>query len=123
MTVSNDLPSRPHHRWHVPIRVLGPDSHITDIAPFALAIDLSKSKPSNALASGLKSIQPSAPPAQVEQIGSIPDANKTVRAIYPDGERAQASDSIAHFETKATRSSQPWIRLFDANTRSFVYGL
>jgi ATP citrate (pro-S)-lyase len=32
----------------VPIRVFGPDTHITEIVPLALGIDLSKSKTSNA---------------------------------------------------------------------------
>ena len=67
----------------VPIRVFGPDTHITEIVPLALGIDPSKSKTSNAPASGLKSIQPGTPPAQAEQAAPIPNANKTVGAIHP----------------------------------------
>ncbi|RXW15752.1 hypothetical protein EST38_g10102 [Candolleomyces aberdarensis] len=107
----------------VPIRVFGPDTHITEIVPLALGIDLSKSKTSNAPASGLKSIQPGTPPAQAEQVAPVSDANETVGAIHPDGERTQASDNIVHFETKVSQSGRPWFRPFDANTRSFVYGL
>ena len=84
----------------VPIRVFGPDTHITEIVPHALGINLSKSKTSNAPASGLKSIQPGTPPTQAEQAAPVPDANETVGAIHPDGERTQASDNIVHFETK-----------------------
>ena len=107
----------------VPISVFGPDTHITKFVPLASGIDLSKSKTSNAPASSLKSIQPGTPPSQAEQATPVPDANETVGAIHPDGERTQASDNIVHFETKIFQSGRPWFRPFDTNTRSFVYGL
>ncbi|TEB31032.1 ATP citrate lyase [Coprinellus micaceus] len=107
----------------VPIRVFGPDTHITEIVPLALGIDLSSRKSSNAPASGLKSVQPSTPPPIAEQVSPVPGAQDAVGAIHPDGERTQPGDQIVHFDTKASEGARPWFRPFDANTRSFVYGL
>ena len=104
----------------VPIRVFGPDTHITDIVPLALGIDTSKAKGSNAGIDGLKSVQANTPPAQVTSAGEPVD---TIGSIHPDGERTQPSDHIVHFDTKSSSTSRPAYRPFDANTRSFVYGL
>ncbi|KAF9477345.1 ATP-citrate synthase [Pholiota conissans] len=103
----------------VPIRVFGPDTHITEIVPLALGIDISKTKASNAGIHGLKSVQIDTPPAQVAPAG---EPNAAVGAIHPDGERTQPSDILVHFDTKGS-TSRPWFRPFDASTRSFVYGL
>jgi ATP citrate (pro-S)-lyase len=104
----------------VPIRVFGPDTHITDIVPLALGIDISKTKGSNAGIDGLKSVQANTPPAQVTATSEPVDA---IGSIHPDGERTQPSDHIVHFDTKSSSTSRPAYRPFDANTRSFVYGL
>jgi ATP citrate (pro-S)-lyase len=104
----------------VPIRVFGPDTHITDILPLALSIDISKTKGSNAGIDGLKSVQVNTPPAQVTAASEPVDA---IGSIHPDGERTQPSDHIVHFGTKCSSTSRPAYRPFDANTRSFVYGL
>jgi len=104
----------------VPIRVFGPDTHITDIVPLALGIDISKTKASNAGIGGLKSVQPGTPPAQVASAG---EPNDAIGSIHPDGERTQPSDHIVHFDTSPTSTSRPAYRPFDATTRSFVYGL
>ncbi|PPQ67747.1 hypothetical protein CVT26_007033 [Gymnopilus dilepis] len=103
----------------VPIRVFGPDTHITEIVPLALGIDISKTR-SNGAANGLKSIQPDTPPPQVAPAA---DPAEAVGSIHPDGERTQAADNLVHFDTKTTATSRPSYRPFDANTRSFVYGL
>ncbi|EAU82052.2 ATP citrate lyase isoform 2 [Coprinopsis cinerea okayama7 len=103
----------------VPIRVFGPDTHVTEIVPLALGIDISKTR-SNAPPGGLKSVQPGTPPAQV---APVPESGEAVGSIRPDGGRTQIADHIVHFETKPTESGRPWFRPFDANTRSFVYGL
>ncbi|KAF8908613.1 citrate synthase-like protein [Gymnopilus junonius] len=103
----------------VPIRVFGPDTHITEIVPLALGVDISKSK-TNGSANGLKSIQPDTPPPQVT---TATGPNDTVGSIHPDGERTQAADNLVHFDTNITSTTRPSYRPFDANTRSFVYGL
>ncbi|PPR03723.1 hypothetical protein CVT24_007371 [Panaeolus cyanescens] len=103
----------------VPIRVFGPDTHITEIVPLALGVDLSKTK-SNAGPSGLHSIQPNTPPPQVAAAG---EPGAAVGSIHPDGERTQPSDVLVHFDTKGSTSSRPSYRPFDDKTRSFVYGL
>ena len=104
----------------VPIRVFGPDTHITEIVPLALGIDINQSKTSNVGVDGLHSVQPDTPPPQVAPVAETTDA---VGSIHPDGERTQVSDHIVHFETKSTSTARPSYRPFDANTRSFVYGL
>jgi len=104
----------------VTIRVFGPDTHITEIVPLALGIDISKTKRSNAGADGLKSVQPDTPPAQV---AATVDPSEAVGSIHADGERTQPSDNLVHFDTKGSSTSRPSYRPFDATTRSFVYGL
>ncbi|KAF9446022.1 ATP citrate lyase isoform 2 [Macrolepiota fuliginosa MF-IS2] len=103
----------------VPIRVFGPDTHITEIVPLALGIDISKSKTA-ILAGGLKSVQPGTPPPQVS---SVSVAGDSIGSIHADGGRTQPGDQIVHFEADQSPSSRSWFRPFDANTRSFVYGL
>lgn len=98
----------------VPIRVFGPDTHITEIVPLALGIDISKSKSSSA------HLQPVTPPPQVAPVGGN---ESTVGSIHPDGGRTQPKDQIIHFEASQSPSTRPWFRPFDAQTRSFVYGL
>ncbi|KAF9554662.1 ATP citrate lyase isoform 2 [Agrocybe pediades] len=104
----------------VPIRVFGPDTHITEIVPLALGIDISKTKASNSGIDGLKSVQVDTPPPQVAPAG---EPNDAVGSIHPDGERTQPSDVLVHFDTKSTSTDRPSYRPFDASTRSFVYGL
>ena len=104
----------------VPIRVFGPDTHITEIVPLALGIDLSKIKRNIPGATGLHSIQPTTPPATVAPAGDPIDA---LGSIHPDGERTQPSDLLVHFDTKSGASTRPAFRPFDERTRSFVYGL
>jgi ATP citrate (pro-S)-lyase len=101
----------------VPIRVFGPDTHITEIVPLALGVDISRSK--TVSRDGLKSVQPGTPPPQVSAVGGTEDS---VGTIHPDGGRTQPKDQIVHFEA-GKASARPWFRPFDAETRSFVYGL
>ncbi|XP_006463797.1 hypothetical protein AGABI2DRAFT_194501 [Agaricus bisporus var. bisporus H97] len=101
----------------VPIRVFGPDTHITEIVPLALGVDISQSR--TASDDGLKSVQPGTPPPQVAAVGVTEDS---VGTIHPDGGRTQPKDHIVHFEA-GKASKRPWFRPFDAETRSFVYGL
>ncbi|PFH49373.1 hypothetical protein AMATHDRAFT_76221 [Amanita thiersii Skay4041] len=100
----------------VPIRVFGPDTHITEIVPLALGVEVRRS---NDL--GLKSVQVDTPPSRVTTVEE-PEQNSGVGAIHPDGERTQPSDQIIHFETHAG-VKRPAFKPFDENTRSFVYGL
>ena len=103
----------------VPIRVFGPDTHITEIVPLALGIDTTKNKTNIGL-DGLKSVQPDTPPAQV---APAYEPNDTVGSIHADGERTQPSDLLVHFDNRAGPTSRPSYKPFDASTRSFVYGL
>jgi ATP citrate (pro-S)-lyase len=98
----------------VPIKVYGPETHITDIVPLALGI--AKKTSSSGTYSNLQSI-PSTPPAFR---GSI-EEKEQVGIVGPHGQRIQPNDQIVRFET--TSSTRPPFRPFDAQTRSFVYGL
>lgn len=98
----------------VPIKVYGPETHITDIVPLALGI--AKKKSTSGSYSNIQSI-PNTPPAFR---GSI-EEKEPVGIVGPHGQRIQPNDQIVHFET--TASTRPGYRPFDAQTRSFVFGL
>ena len=104
------------------IRVFGPDTHITEIVPLALGIDMSKNKTNNIGPGGIKSVQPDTPPPA--QATAPPyEAGDAVGSIHPDGERTQPSDRLVLFDSQASSTTRPSYRPFDASTRSFVYGL
>ncbi|KAF8622996.1 hypothetical protein AX15_006589 [Amanita polypyramis BW_CC] len=100
----------------VPIRVFGPDTHITEIVPLALDVEVNKNKDL-----GLKSVQVDTPPTRVTTVEEPPE-NSGVGSIHPDGERTQPSDQIVHFQF-SSGTTRPAFRPFDESTRSFVYGL
>jgi ATP citrate (pro-S)-lyase len=100
----------------VPIRVFGPETHITEIVPLALNVQAKKNEDL-----GLKSVQVDTPPHRVTTVEE-PPKNANIGAIHADGERTQADDQIIHFHTSAG-TARPSYRPFDGNTRSFVYGL
>ncbi|KAK7014163.1 ATP-citrate synthase [Favolaschia claudopus] len=103
----------------VPIKVYGPDTHITDIVPIALGIDLSK-KAAPTTAPGTGTTTPAGAAVDVHDSTAAP----TVGTIHPSGSRTQPDDQIVHFDTSSSASgSRPAYRPFDDNTRSFVYGL
>ncbi|KAG6839589.1 hypothetical protein C0991_001172, partial [Blastosporella zonata] len=104
----------------VPIRVFGPDTHITEIVPLALGVDVKKTTASSVL-EGTRSVQVGTPPAQVEEV-SVPTEGG-VGSIHKDGERTQPNDQIIRFDTQSGPHSRPAFRPFDETTRSFVYGL
>ncbi|KAG8802388.1 citrate synthase [Serendipita sp. 411] len=102
----------------VPIKVYGPETHITDIVPLALGI----SKPKRALAvNGSNSVLQSTPGTPPPAIRGSIEEPESVGIVGPHGQRIQPNDQIVHFET--TSSERPAYRPFDAQTRSFVYGL
>ncbi|KAF7331562.1 ATP citrate lyase isoform 2 [Mycena kentingensis (nom. inval.)] len=101
----------------VPIKVYGPDTHITDIVPIALGIDLTK-KPVTQPNTGATT------PVVPTSVQVPPSADSSaVGTIHPDGERTQPNDQIVHFDTETTSGSRPAYRPFDDTTRSFVFGL
>jgi ATP citrate (pro-S)-lyase len=102
----------------VPIRVFGPDTHITEIVPLALGIDMTKNKSNNIGVDGLRSVQPVTPPAQI-----APAEEPADTATQPEGENTQPSDPFVRFDNQAGSTTRPYYRPFDASTRSFVYGL
>ncbi|KAG6829087.1 hypothetical protein H0H92_005699, partial [Tricholoma furcatifolium] len=103
----------------VPIRVFGPDTHITEIVPLALGVEVKKTA---SAVDGARSVQVGTPPAQVEQV-DVPTEGG-VGSIHKDGERTQADDQIVRFDTTSNApAARPAYRPFDATTRSFVYGL
>ncbi|CDO69080.1 hypothetical protein BN946_scf184992.g29 [Trametes cinnabarina] len=106
----------------VPIKVYGPDTHITAIVPLALGVT---SKPKNPIHSIAPTpVGPPSPKSSASCQNLAPEPS--VGSIHADGERTQAQDQIVNFEDKTGKGSQPqrpWYRPFDAQTRSFVYGL
>lgn len=103
----------------VPIKVYGPDTHITEIVPLALGVKAARKNALHSIpATPLVPGSPKPEPAS----GSVV-AEPAIGAIHPSGQRTQANDQIVHFETADKTSSRPSYRPFDATTRSFVYGL
>ncbi|KAJ7174378.1 ATP citrate lyase isoform 2 [Mycena filopes] len=104
----------------VPIKVYGPDTHITEIVPIALGIDLSKTnKAVEAPTTSTGATTPAGTAVDVQDTTASP----TVGTIHPSGARTQPDDQIVHFENASAPGSRPAYRPFDATTRSFVYGL
>jgi ATP citrate (pro-S)-lyase len=101
----------------VPIKVYGPDTHITEIVPLALGVEVKKSPASSGQEA--QSVQPATPPAPSEEEAST----AAVGTIHKDGERTQPDDQIVRFSTTGGPPSRPSYRPFDGTTRSFVYGL
>ncbi|KAJ7712042.1 ATP citrate lyase isoform 2 [Mycena metata] len=102
----------------VPIKVYGPDTHITDIVPIALGIDLSK-KAIPVPTTGTTTPNPAGTAVDVQDTTASP----TVGTIHPSGSRTQPDDQIVHFDNASAPGTRPAYRPFDATTRSFVYGL
>jgi ATP citrate (pro-S)-lyase len=106
----------------VPIKVYGPDTHITEIVPLALGLRSGKGVPT--------SIPPTAPPTPgVPLAATAPVTTASMEAgaaglgsIHADGERTHADDQIVRFDTGGV-TQRPSFRPFDMTTRSFVYGL
>ena len=98
----------------VPIKVYGPETHITEIVPLALGVK----RDSTPLA---PSVPPTSPPTPDPSKEASSDST-AVGVIQPDGARSQPNDQIVRFETSSNQS-RPSYRPFDASTRSFVYGL
>ncbi|KAJ7770412.1 hypothetical protein B0H16DRAFT_211486 [Mycena metata] len=77
----------------VPIKVDGPDTHITDTS-----VDLSKKKPSML-------------------------ASPTFGTIHPSGSHMQPDDQIVHFTNASELGTRPAYHPLDATTCSYVFGL
>ena len=103
------------------LQVYGPDTHITEIVPLALGVQ-SGQKSTLQPAKSISASTPPSPPAIDVDMNSA-ENSASVGEVKSSGERTQAGDNIVHFETKVPQSGRPWFRPFDANTRSFVYGL
>ncbi|CAK5276176.1 unnamed protein product [Mycena citricolor] len=101
----------------VPIKVYGPDTHITDIVPIALGVDL-ENKPNTVPSTGTTT------PTAVS-VETVPpkSSSPAVGEIHPSGSRTQPDDQIVRFTTEEVAGSRPTYRPFDEMTRSFVYGL
>jgi len=99
----------------VPIKVYGPETHITEIVPLALGVKRDTSPPA-------PSVPPTSPPSPTPSKAAAPSDSPALGVIQPDGGRSQPNDQIVRFETTSGQS-RPSYRPFDANTRSFVYGL
>ncbi|KAG2120123.1 ATP citrate lyase [Suillus cothurnatus] len=102
----------------VPIRVFGPDTHITEIVPLALGL---KSTTSTTAPVSIPATAPGSP--KVSSAISEPGASD-VGTIHADGERTQPNDVVVRFDSaEGTKGTRPAYRPFDEDTRSFVYGL
>jgi ATP citrate (pro-S)-lyase len=99
----------------VPIKVYGPETHITEIVPLALGVKRETT-------STAPSVPPTSPPSPEPSKAATASDDTAVGAIQPDGGRSQPNDQIVRFETSPNQS-RPSYRPFDATTRSFVYGL
>ena len=99
----------------VPIKVYGPETHITQIVPLALGVRRETK-------STAPSIPPTSPPSPSPSHAAATPDSPAVGAIRADGGRSQADDHIVRFETSANHN-RPSYRPFDSTTRSFVYGL
>ncbi|EGO03294.1 hypothetical protein SERLA73DRAFT_101368 [Serpula lacrymans var. lacrymans S7.3] len=104
----------------VPIRVFGPDTHITEIVPLALGVQPG----SGAGRTVPKSVPATAPasPSRAHRVEPELDTEAGVGSIHADGERTQAEDNVIRFDVNPA-GARPAYRPFDAETRSFVYGL
>ncbi|KAG8216625.1 citrate synthase-like protein [Butyriboletus roseoflavus] len=107
----------------VPIRVFGPDTHITEIVPLALGIKPAKAAPISV---------PATAPASPKVVPATPSSAAAptpsdVGTIHASGERTQPDDVVVRFDDAPTQdghaATRPAYRPFDAETRSFVYGL
>ncbi len=98
----------------VPIKVYGPETHITEIVPLALGVKRDTTPPAPSV--------PSTSPPSPDPSKEASSDSTAVGAIQPDGGRSQPNDQIVRFETSSNQS-RPSYRPFDASTRSFVYGL
>ncbi|KDQ60404.1 hypothetical protein JAAARDRAFT_32808 [Jaapia argillacea MUCL 33604] len=103
----------------VPIKVYGPETHITAIVPLALGV-----KPKDKTAQSIPPSHPASPPPQATAVETRGGDDSGVGSIGPGGERTQPDDQIVRFDTGLGGAKErPWFRPFDASTRSFVYGL
>jgi ATP citrate (pro-S)-lyase len=111
----------------VPIKVYGPDTHITEIVPLGIKSgkNISRSIPPTAPGSPHRSdsaTKTAAVPAATAT--TVPQQDEQqLGAIHASGERTHADDQIVRFDTAPGAPKRPSYRPFDANTRSFVYGL
>ena len=107
----------------VPIHVFGPDTHITEIVPLALGIKPTKTSP--------VSLPPTAPaspkPVPATTASATSPTPSEIGTIHASGERTQPDDVVVRFDNAPTENghaaTRPSYRPFDAETRSFVYGL
>ena len=105
----------------VPIKVYGPDTHITAIVPIALGVKTTQKSVLDSAKSIPPSVPASPPPGKV--VGGSPGPEAAVGAIHLSGERTQPGDQIVHFADGKKSAARPWYKPFDEKTRSFVYGL
>lgn len=101
----------------VPIKVFGPETHITEIVPLALGVK-SGNRTSTVTKTPIAPPSPSTPAPPVDS----EEQPAAVGTINPDGGRNQPNDQIVHFDATVSKA-RPAYRPFDAATRSFVYGL
>ncbi|KAL1411666.1 ATP citrate lyase subunit 1 [Vanrija albida] len=108
----------------VPIKVYGPESPITAIVPMALGLlkDASAAPSRVSSSADLTAIIDASTEKAKKANGGPERAGANVGAINPDGSREQPGDHIVHFDAEKI-GTRPWFRPFDAQTRSFVFGL
>ena len=102
----------------VPIKVYGPETHITEIVPLALGV----AKNSVIKTPAVLTSTPGTPTSKFQPPLKVETNQPAIGEIQPSGERVQPNDQIIHFDTTG-KTRRPWFRPFDETTRSFVYGL
>ncbi|EJD54758.1 ATP-citrate synthase [Auricularia subglabra TFB-10046 SS5] len=106
----------------VPIKVYGPETHITDIVPLALGVQKTKPAKGSNGARVPASMPSTVPPSPTGPKAEIVATEAAVGLVGPSGERLQPNDQVVHFDV-VPGSKRPFFRPFDATTRSFVFGL
>ncbi|KAI0305339.1 citrate synthase-like protein [Multifurca ochricompacta] len=81
----------------VPIKVYGPETHITEIVPLALGVKRETK-------STAPSVPPTSPPSPTPSKAAAPPDSPAVGTIRPDGGRSQPNDHIVRFETTSGQS-------------------
>ena len=102
----------------MPVKVYGPETHITEIVPLALGITTHKSGANEPV------VPQNMPVSPGPNVTTVPGASidSAIGTIHPGGERTQPDDQIVHFNMATGAQTRASYRPFDADARSFVYG-
>ena len=114
----------------VPIHVFGPETHVTAIVPLALGLKTEEAQPVPNTPISPNTYPATPNTATFPTTPGAPSSAPTpgqIGSISEEGGRVQPDDVVVRFDNAATQNGhavpRPSYRPFDAETRSFVYGL